>query len=436
MREVALTSYQLQALQFAIENKFCGLFLPMGSGKTIISLLCIDQLGEHPWLVIAPPMVAKYTWKDEVAKFNLPLRVVSLDGSPNERRKKLLTFEADIYTLSCYNVYAAYHEGLLKNFKSIIVDEISMFKDTTSDRHKALYKIRQGLNRLIGLTGTPCPNGIISIFGIIKIIDSDILGKFKSRFQNKYFTPKKFINNVVVEWEPKIDSQKDIEEAIKPVCLSIPSINLNCTLYTIDVYVEMNNVVKKLYNKLKKDFILNFGTLNITAPTAATLSMKFQQMANGRVYAETGESLFLHNEKVKMLRDILLQADDNALIVYNFKHDKDACLELKDVEEFDLERWNNREQKAALIHPMNVGHGLNLQFGGSIIIWFGMTWNLELYEQTVKRLFRRGQTKDVRIYRILTKKTIEDKMINKLKSKSNVQEALINSVMEEIGDEN
>jgi SNF2 family DNA or RNA helicase len=431
MLNFTLSEYQVQALRFALDNRYVGLFLPMGSGKTLISLCVIKELGVYPWLVVAPPSVAKFTWKDEVAKFNLGLRVISLDGTPAQRRKKL-RFDADIYTLSVDLFKDMYKGGYLKSFRHVILDEASMFRSPSSKRHKAMRQMRKNLERLIELTGTPCPNGIYSIWGLVRLLDSVALGKYIKDFQQEYFRPGKIINNVVVEWKPKEGSEDKIYEAIKPVCLSIPAPNLNITCQLIDIYVDMSQAERKLYNQLKKDYILSIGTLDITAPTAAVLAMKLQQMANGTVYAEDGESVFIHSLKLEALKDLLLQADDNAIVLYSFIHDKDSILRLKDTKEFEYSKWNSREQKVSVAHPQSMGYGLNLQSGGSIMIWYGITWNLELYDQAVKRLFRRGQTKDVRIYRILTRNTIDSRMAKALKGKESSQQALISAVMEEI----
>jgi SNF2 family DNA or RNA helicase len=431
MLNFTLSEYQVQALRFALDNRYVGLFLPMGSGKTLISLCVIKELGVYPWLVVAPPSVAKFTWKDEVAKFNLGLRVISLDGTPAQRRKKL-RFDADIYTLSVDLFKDMYKGGYLKSFRHVILDEASMFRSPSSKRHKAMRQMRKNLERLIELTGTPCPNGIYSIWGLVRLLDSVALGKYIKDFQQEYFRPGKIINNVVVEWKPKEGSEDKIYEAIKPVCLSIPAPNLNITCQLIDIYVDMSQAERKLYNQLKKDYILSIGTLDITAPTAAVLAMKLQQMANGTVYAEDGGSVFIHSLKLETLKDLLLQADDNAIVLYSFIHDKDSILRLKDTKEFEYSKWNSREQKVSVAHPQSMGYGLNLQSGGSIMIWYGITWNLELYDQAIKRLFRRGQTKDVRIYRILTRNTIDSRMAKALNVKESSQQALISAVMEEI----
>jgi SNF2 family DNA or RNA helicase len=431
MLNFTLSEYQVQALRFALDNRYVGLFLPMGSGKTLISLCVIKELGVYPWLVVAPPSVAKFTWKDEVAKFNLGLRVISLDGTPAQRRKKL-RFDADIYTLSVDLFKDMYNSGVLKSFRYVILDEASMFRSPSSKRHKAMRQMRKNLERLIELTGTPCPNGIYSIWGLVRLLDSVVLGKYIKDFQQEYFRPGKIINNVVVEWKPKEGAEDKIYEAIKPVCLSIPAPNLNITCQLIDIYVDMSQAERKLYNQLKKDYILSIGTLDITAPTAAVLAMKLQQMANGTVYAEDGGSVFIHSLKLEALKDLLLQADDNAIVLYNFLHDKDSILRLKDTKEFEYSKWISREQKVSVAHPQSMGYGLNLQSGGSIMIWYGITWNLELYDQAIKRLFRRGQTKDVRIYRILTRNTIDSRMAKALKGKESSQQALISAVMEEI----
>jgi len=431
MLNFTLSEYQVQALRFALDNRYVGLFLPMGSGKTLISLCVIKELGVYPWLVVAPPSVAKFTWKDEVAKFNLGLRVISLDGTPAQRRKKL-RFDADIYTLSVDLFKDMYKGGYLKSFRYVILDEASMFRSPSSKRHKAMRQMRKNLERLIELTGTPCPNGIYSIWGLVRLLDSVVLGKYIKDFQQEYFRPGKIINNVVVEWKPKEGAEDKIYEAIKPVCLSIPVPNLDITCQLIDIYVDMSQAERKLYNQLKKDYILSVGTLDITAPTAAVLAMKLQQMANGIVYAEDGGSVFIHSLKLEALKDLLLQADDNAIVLYSFIHDKGSILKLKDTKEFEYSKWNSREQKVSVAHPQSMGYGLNLQSGGSIMIWYGITWNLELYDQAIKRLFRRGQTKDVRIYRILTRNTIDSRMAKALKGKESSQQALISAVMEEI----
>jgi len=434
MYKFNLGKAQQEAVKFATDNRYCGLFLPMGSGKTLATLLAIDQIGEHPWLIVAPPKVAEYTWKDEVAKWAMPLRVISLVGTPEDKRQKIKSFDADIYTLSCSSFANLYKDGFLHMFRNVVIDEISMFRDTSSGRFKMMKKMRDTqLKRLIGLTGTPAPNGIYNIFGILRLIDKNILGRYKSQFQKKYFIPGKHIGNIVVEWNPLHLAEEKIYKEISNVCYSCPKPNTTLTVTLIDTYVEMCDIAKRLYTKLKKEFILSLADGEITAATAACLSTKLQQLASGDVYGTDGQIIHIHSEKIDMLRDLLTEADDNCLIVYNYIFEKDLILKLPKVEIFDEYLWNTRQQKAALIHPKSGGYGLNLQSGGSIIIFYGPTWDLELYQQMMARLARQGQTKDVRVYRILTRNTIDERIINALQFKSSKQECLLNAVMEEYG---
>ena len=431
MYKFTLQDHQEKASRFAIEHPYCGLFLPMGCGKTLSTLLAIDKIGIYPWLVIAPPMVAKYTWKFEAQKWELPLRIISLDGSMGQRERILNTFEADIYTVSPDNFVNMYKKGSLDHVKNVVIDEISMFRSTKSTRHKTMVRMRPMLDRLIGLTGTPCPNGIISIFGIIKIIDSDILGRYKTKFHERYFRATKYRGPIPIDWVPLPGAEEEIYAKILPVTYSCPKPNLNIECRLIDTYVEMDMKAKKLYNKLKKHFLLEFGDGVIEAATAAILTNKLQQMANGIVYMSDKQTKVIHDAKLLMLKDLLAQADDNVLIVYNYVSDLSSITNNTEAEIFNLDRWNQRKQKVSIINAQSGGHGLNLQSGGSILIFYGTTWNAELYEQMICRLFRKGQTRDVRVYRILTKGTIDERIIKALETKCNVQESLLKAVREE-----
>lgn len=430
MYGIALSKYQEEAIQWAINHRFCGLFLPMGAGKTLSTLLAIQHSEQYPWLIVAPPTVALWTWKDETLKWQLPLRVISLDGSPKQRKTKL-SFDAEIYTISCSTFHIAYEEGLLSRFKCVVIDEISMFRSIGSDRHKAMWKMRKRLNRLIGLTGTPCPNGLESVFGIIKLIDPNVLGQYRTKFLEEYFQATRYVNNIPVKWKPLPLATEKIEKKIATVTYSCPQEEypLKCTI--IDVYGEMTKKQYSVYQSFKKEYIAELPGGTLTAATAGVLGIKLQQLANGTVYTDTGTA-HVHDIKLQLLKDLLAQADDNMLIVYTFKSEKDKLLGLPGVEQFNITKWNRGKQKAAMVHPASVGYGLNLQTGGSIIVFYGLTWNMELYSQMIQRLFRKGQTKDVRVYRLLTKGTIDEKITMCMKGKINMHEAFMEALQSEV----
>lgn len=429
---INVTPEQAAAIRWAIDHPFCGLFMPTGSGKTLSTLLAISEIGEHPWLIIAPPTVAKWTWKDEVAKWNLPLRVLSIDGTPAQRKKSLTFFDADIYTISSDLFSKAYLNGLLDKFKYVVVDEVTMFRTTNSTRHRAMWKMRKQLKRLIGLTGTPTGNRLESVFGLMKLIDPDVFGKVKTKFLDEYFIPGKMVNNVPIFYTPKPGAKEKIKDKMATVAYTCPPTDKGIQLKVIDSYCEMTPTQYKLYSTLKKKFIAEVGTGTITAETAAILSNKLCQMANGIVYDSYGKEQYVHGAKWLTAKDLLRQADDNVLVAYHFKSEKKALLANKQIETFNIEKWNRREQQAALIHPASCGYGLNLQSGGSILVWYGLTWNFEQYHQTIERLYRNGQIKDVRVYRIITRGTIDERIIKCLGERGNLHDSFMNAIMEEI----
>ena len=438
--------YQKYAQDFIINNPACALLLDMGLGKTVISLtsiwiLLFDYFEVSKVLVIAPLRVAQDTWSKECEKWDhlKGLKISKILGSEKERRMALFN-KADIYIINRENV-----EWLCNNydfdFDMIVIDELSSFKSSSSKRFKALRKIRPRVKRIVGLTGTPAPNTLMDLWSQINLIDmGQRLGRFISNYRNDYFIPDKRNAQVIFSYKPREGAEEEIYKRISDICVSMKACDYLDMPERIDniVHVKMSEDEKKLYKKLEKDMLLPLADGEIDAVNAAALSNKLLQMANGAVYDELKETKIIHDRKLEALEDLIEAANGKSvLIFYAYKHDKERIVKKFKVTEIstskEISKWNERKIQIAIAHPASTGHGLNLQAGGSTIIWFGLTWSLELYQQANARLWRQGQKDTVIIHHIVSKGTIDEEVMSALQRKQCGQENLINAVKARIG---
>ena len=393
-------------------------------------------------MVIAPKRVAEDTWTTEHEKWDhlKDLKVIKIMGTPKQR-EKALTEEGDIYIITRDNV--AWLVDLLGrkwDFDTVVIDELSSFKSNQSKRFKSLRKVRPLIKRVIGLTGTPAPNGYMDLWAQIYLLDrGERLGKTITEFRRRFFNT--LYRHGYNEYELKEGAKEEIDEAIKDLCISMKAkdyLKMEEPIY-INRVAKLNKKEYKLYKDMERDAVLELGDEDITALSAAAVSNKLLQLSNGAVYTDERKVIEIHNKKLEVLEELIEEAKgEPVLVFYNFQHDKDRIIEKfkKDVRVLDTEKdikdWNNKKIKILLAHPAGAGHGLNLQEGGSIIIWFGLNWSLELYQQANARLNRQGQKETVRIYHIIAEKTIDERVLEVLKGKNTRQEELLRQLKAEL----
>lgn len=446
-----LHQYQEATVSHIIENRYCGAFLDMGLGKTVstltaIEILKFDFLEIDKALIIAPKRVAETVWSDEVEKWShlKHLKVVKIMGSEKQRLEALKT-KADVYTVSRDNVawLCAQYGGCLP-FDMVVIDELSSFKSYKSKRFKALRLVRPYLKRLVGLTGTPAPNGLIDLWPQVYLMDrGERLEKTISRYREKYFRPGRSNGNVVYDYKLLGDSEELIHAKIGDICISMKTedyLNMPDVTYNY-IKLKMPNALKKQYDDFEKDMVLTLINevgegQTIPVANAAALSNKLLQMCNGAVYDEDRNVKHIHDIKIEALKDIIDTANGQpVLVAWSFQHDRNRIMkelsaykprELKT--EQDIRDWNNGEIQVMLAHPASAGHGLNLQAGGSIIVWFGQTWSLELYQQFNCRLYRQGQKSAVIIHHLLLEGSYDEDVIKALHRKDEKQNGLMESI--------
>lgn len=439
--------YQKYAINHIIEHAASGLFLDMGMGKTISTLTAVDELlflGEvNKVLVIAPLRVAEDTWSMEVQKWDhlKSLKISKVLGTPKQRIKAIET-KADIYVTNRENVdwLVTLYFGNWP-FDMCVIDELSSFKSSRAKRFRSLRKVRPYFKRIVGLTGTPAPNSLIDLWPQLYLLDGGVrLGKTIGSYREQYFKPGNRNQYVVYNWNLKEGSEKAIEDKISDICVSMKAKEYLDLPERIDNVIKVNlptDVLKK-YKELEKDLVLELDKDDITAANAAVLTNKLLQMSNGAIYSEKHEVVEIHQEKLKALLDIIETANGKPVLVfYSFKHDFDRiveflkskkikAVELKDSK--DIKKWNEGKIPILLIHPASAGHGLNLQYGGNIIVWFGLTWSLELYQQANARLHRQGQKETVVINHIVSKDTVDEDVMQSLENKEINQDILLEAV--------
>lgn len=441
--------YQKYTINYILTNPIAAVFLDMGLGKTSITLtalndLLFDYFDIHKVLIIAPLRVARNTWSAEMEKWehlhNLKYSIVV--GTEGERLAAL-NKQADIYIINRENVqWLVEKSGVPFDFDMLIVDELSSFKSWQSKRFRSLMKVRPKVKRIVGLTGTPSSNGYMDLFAEFRLLDlGQRLGRFIGQYRNAYFKPDKMNGPIVYSYKLLPGAEQQIYNKISDITISMKSTDYlkMPELVSSNYEVYLDDKEKERYEELKKDLVLQLPDGEITAANAASLSGKLCQMANGAIYTEDGTFLEIHDKKLDALEDIVEAANGKPiLLIYWFRHDMDRIAkklnELKvQFEKLDtdasIKKWNNGELPVAILHPMSGGHGLNLQSGGSTIVWFGMTWSLELYQQTIARLWRQGQTANtVVVQHIVTKGTIDERILKALSQKDNTQSALIDAV--------
>ena len=441
--------YQEFAKEFMISNPLSALFLEMGLGKTITTLTAIDELLYDCFeirkvLIIAPLRVANSTWPSEIKKWeHLKLLRYSIVTGNEAERIQALTTEAEIYIINRENVdWLVNKSGVAMNFDMLVIDELSSFKSYTSKRFKSLLKIRPYFKRVVGLTGTPSSNGLMDLWAEFRILDfGKRLGRYITHYRNKYFVPDKRNGMIIYSYKPQEDAEQQIYEAINDITISMKScdhLNLpELIMNEVEVVLEDKEVER--YEDFKKEMVMTIGEEEIDAVNAASLSNKLLQLANGSIYDEDKNYHIVHDKKMDALEQLIEEANGKpVLIAYWFKADKERIEQRFNVREIqsaeDIEDWNKGEIQAGLIHPASAGHGLNLQQGGCTLIWFGLTWSLELYQQTNARLYRQGQNQTVVIHHIITKNTIDEDVMKALKRKERTQEALMSAVKARIGE--
>lgn len=445
--------YQKYATQFIKKNPIAALLLDMGLGKTIITLIAIhdlmfDSFEVQKVLIIAPLRVARDTWSAEIEKWeHLKHLTYSVAVGTVEERISALKQKADIYIINRENVQWLVEEsGIPFDYQMIVIDELSSFKNHQTKRFKALMKVRPKAKRIVGLTGTPSSNGLMDLYAEFRLLDmGERLGRFIGQFRNTYFHPDKRNGMIVYSYKPLPYAEDAIYEKISDITISMRATDhLNMPELIMSEYcVERSAEEKEKYMELKKELILELPDSEVTAANAASLSNKLSQMANGAIYDDEKNIISIHDRKLDALEDIIEAANGKTILVaYWFKHDLERIKErlhklhipFSTMDKSDsIRKWNTGKLPVALIHPASAGHGLNLQSGGSCLVWFGLTWSLELYQQTNARLWRQGQqSKTVVIQHIITKGTVDERIMKALQDKDETQTALMEAVKAEI----
>ena len=437
-------NYQAYAINYIETHPIAAVLLDMGLGKTIISLTAIadllfDSFEAHRILVVAPLRVARDTWPAEIAKWEhlQHLTYAVCVGTPKERRATLMA-GADITIINRENLgWLIDSSGFDFDYDMVVIDELSSFKNHKSKRFQSLMKVRPKVKRIIGLTGTPSSNGLMDLWAEFKLLDfGERLGRFITHYRNNYFIPDKRNGEIIYSYKPMAYAEDAIYRKISDITISMKSTDhlQMPELITSQYEVQLSEEEEKRYEDLKADFILELPEGEITAANAASLTGKLSQLANGAIYDDDGNIIEFHDRKLDALEDLIEAANGKPLLVaYWFKHDLQRIKKRFDVREIksskDITDWNNGDIPVAVIHPASAGHGLNLQAGGSTLIWFGLTWSLELYQQTNARLWRQGQTSGtVVIEHIITKGTIDERILKALSLKEVTQNALIDAV--------
>ena len=445
-------NYQQFAIDFITSHPIAAILLDMGMGKTAITLMAIHYLMYETFevskvLVICPLRVTR-TWRDEIQKWEqlqgLSYSIVT--GTATQRKKALAT-DADIYIINRENVpWLVDKGGVPFSFDMVVIDELSSFKNHQTARHKAFMKVRSQIQRIVGLTGTPASQGLMDLFAEFKVLDmGQRLGRFIGQYRLNYFRPDKVNGNIVYSYKLLPGAEEKIYEKIQDITISMKAVDFldMPELISNEYPVYLDETEMDKYESLKKDLILSTPEHEVTAANAASLVNKLSQMANGAVYTDDENIITFHDKKLDALEDIIESANGKPILVaYWFKHDYQRIVArlnqigvkyMKIDSDESITKWNNREIPVALIHPASAGHGLNLQQGGNTMVWFGITWSLELYQQCVCRLYRQGQTEGtVTIIHLISQGTIDEKIMKALSEKDNTQASLIDAVKAEI----
>ena len=439
--------YQQYATEYIKSHPVAAVLLDMGLGKTAISLtalldLLFDSFEAHRILVIAPLRVARDTWPAEIEKWDhLSMLTYSVAVGSEKDRKAALMRDADIYIINRENVqWLVEQSGIPFTFDTVIVDELSSFKNHQSKRFKALMKVRPRIKRIVGLTGTPSANGLMDLWAEFKVLDmGHRLGRFIGMYRNNYFRPDKRNGQIVYSYKLLPGADKAIYKQISDITISMKATDhLKMPELVMNTHtVELSDDEREHYDELKQTLVLQLPEKEITVANAAALTGKLLQMANGAIYDDDGDHIHIHDRKLDALEDLIEGANGKpVLVAYWFKHDLERIKSRFKVREIksssDIREWNAGKIPVAVIHPASAGHGLNLQTGGSTLIWFGLTWSLELYQQTNARLWRQGQQDTVVIHHIITDDTVDGRVLKALQSKEKIQDSLIAAVKAEL----
>ncbi|MBL6441004.1 DEAD/DEAH box helicase [Streptococcus suis] len=453
--KLTLHNYQVVAKDFIIGHPYAAVILDMGMGKTATTLSAVNELMFDRFevtkvLVIAPLRVANTVWSDEIEQWAelRHLRYSKIVGTPKQR-KVALQKDADIYIVNRENLpWLVEQCSPYFKWDMVVIDELSSFKSWQSKRFKAFMAMRPYMKRIVGLTGTPSSNGLMDLFAEFKVIDGgERLGRFIGEFRSRYFEEGRRNGNIVYEYIPMDYAECQIQDKISDITISMKALDYldMPELISTKKLVRMSEKEKEKYSQFKKEYVLSeLDGLEVTAANAASLTNKLVQLSNGAVYSDDHTVVALHEQKLDALEDILESANgEPVLVAYWFKHDLARIIDrleklkvksrvLKTEE--DIREWNKGNVPVGLLHPAGAGHGLNLQKGGHHLVWFGLTWSLELYQQTNARLWRQGQESEtVVIQHIVTEGTIDEEILKALENKDAQQERLIEAVKAQVG---
>ena len=440
--------YQTYATNFILEHPVAAVLLEMGLGKSVITLTAIYELMLNRFevqkvLVIAPLRVARDTWPAEIEKWeHLEGLTYSVAIGTEAERLAALKRPSHLYLINRENVdWLITKSGIPFDFDMVVIDELSSFKSHSAKRFKSLLKVRPTVKRMVGLTGTPSSNGLMDLWAEFRVLDmGQRLGRYITHYRNNFFVPDKRNQQMIFSYKPRPGAEDAIYRLISDITISMKSADFlkmpECIINEVPVFLSEKEW--SVYQALKEDMVVDLKDEEIDAVNAAALSGKLLQMANGAVYNEEKEVIHIHDRKLDALEDLIEGANGKpVLVAYWYNHDLQRIKQRFSVREIktsqDIKDWNNGDIPVAVIHPASAGHGLNIQFGGSTIIWFGLTWSLELYQQTNARLWRQGQKSTVIIHHIIAKDTIDEDVMKALRKKEKIQSALIDSVKARIG---
>lgn len=440
--------YQTRAIQRIIDQERVGLFLDMGLGKTVITLTAVQELVQDRFevsrvLVIAPKRVAEDTWTREHEKWDhlQSLRVARILGTARQRCDALAE-TADVYVIGRDNV--RWLVDLCERrkcwpFDMVVIDELSSFKNPQAKRFRSLRKVMPAVKRVVGLTGTPSPNGLMDLWAEVYLLDGGKrLGRTLGRYRERWFRPAAMNGYVVYRWEPLRGAKREIESRLSDICISMSAadyLKLPARMDNI-IHVKLTPEAMAAYKKLEREQLLEVSEDDaVVAANAAAVMNKLLQMANGRVYTDRKDVLQVHDQKAEALAEIVETTGEPVLVFYSYKHDLDAIREkLPEARELqgpeDIAAWNAGKIQVLLAHPASVGYGLNLQDGGHVIVWYGLTWSLELYQQANARLHRQGQQKPVIVHHLIAEGTADEQVMRALQKKDTSQAALLAALKE------
>lgn len=441
-------NYQRQATSFIETHPQAAILLGMGLGKTVITLtaiwnLLLDSFLVRRVLIIAPLRVARDTWPTEAQKWDhLAGLTIAIAIGTKQDRLDALARNAMVTVINRENVpWLVKQLGSTWPFDMVVIDELSSFKNHRAQRFKALATVRPRISRIVGLTGTPASNGLMDLWAQFRLLDEgQRLGRFISHYRNRWFVPDKRNGMQIFTYKPRVGAEDEIYAAIGDITLSmrttdhlqLPELTVTTTAVALD------GEERAVYERLRDEMVLDLDGQIVDAANAAALSGKLLQLASGAIYDDHGNVIEVHDRKLDALEDLIEAANGQPLLVaYWFKHDatriRQRFPEARELKtSSDIEAWNARQTPLALIHPASAGHGLNLQAGGNLLVWFSLTWSLELYQQTNARLYRQGQSQPVTITHLATTGTLDDAVLAALESKNLTQAALIDAVTTEL----